>query len=138
MADLARLLCAFGHHAAAPGERWNHGYGFTRCRHCGRDLVRSLIDDWQVPPRGFRIAWRPVPLRLPAPPTTPAAPQAAPAPPQPIAVEPARPAAAARDFMDEPMPQPSRRPNPPRPAAFDDFMSDAPPPARSTGTNGRP
>lgn len=125
MGGYTRLLCAFGRHAAAPGETWNGGYGFTKCRHCGRDLVRSMLDGWQVPPRGLRVAWRAVEPLTAAAHVTPAAQITA-------------KFSAIGDFMDEAALYHARRPISPSPVAFDDFMSEAPAQARSTGTNGRP
>jgi len=122
MAGVARLLCVFGIHAAAPGETWNQGYGFARCRRCGRDLVRSLLDDWREPPRGFRIVWHPPAPTLPAAAARAAAPRAMP--------DKAGSAADDWDFMTEP--SPPRRTTSAHPASFDDFMSDEAPPDRST------
>jgi hypothetical protein len=59
MIDLSRPLCAVGGHLAEPGATWNHGYAFSRCRRCGREIVRSLFGRWRLPPRGFRVVWRP-------------------------------------------------------------------------------
>ena len=73
-----RLLCELGRHRAGPRPRWNEGYYFSRCKACGRDLVRTPFERWQVP-RGYRVVWSPHPpenrpaARLaPAPPWTPA------------------------------------------------------------------
>ncbi len=49
--------CIAGRHAAAPGEVRNQGFGFSRCRHCGLDMVRSNRE-WRIVPRGFRVVWR--------------------------------------------------------------------------------
>jgi hypothetical protein len=52
------LLCRWGRHAPEPDGLWNAGYCFTRCRRCGRDMVRSAFGEWHVP-RDYRIVWRP-------------------------------------------------------------------------------
>lgn len=54
---MKRFLCTLGNHAAAPGEVRNQGFAFSRCRCCGRDLVRSNRA-WRTVPRGFRVVWR--------------------------------------------------------------------------------
>ena len=51
------VRCIVGQHAAAPGEVHNQGFGFSKCRRCGRDMVRSM-HEWQIVPRGFRVVWR--------------------------------------------------------------------------------
>jgi hypothetical protein len=53
------LLCLAGKHAVRPGGVWNQGLNFSRCRRCGRDMVR-VEAKWQPAPRGFRIVWKPV------------------------------------------------------------------------------
>ncbi len=55
---MKRFLCTLGNHAAAPGEVRNQGFAFSRCRGCGRDLVRSNRA-WRTVPKGFRVVWRP-------------------------------------------------------------------------------
>jgi hypothetical protein len=51
------LLCRLGLHRAAPGEVWNRGWFFSRCRRCGADLVRTAAGKWHVP-KGRRIVWK--------------------------------------------------------------------------------
>ncbi|HEX8379430.1 MAG TPA: hypothetical protein VF619_02635 [Allosphingosinicella sp.] len=51
------LLCAFGGHEAGPGEVYNGGYYFARCRRCERDMIRSG-PAWQMVPSGHRVVWR--------------------------------------------------------------------------------
>lgn len=55
---IGRLLCRLGRHAPEPDGLWNAGYCFTRCRRCGRDMVRSAFGEWHVP-KGHRVVWRP-------------------------------------------------------------------------------
>lgn len=51
------MLCRLGGHEAAEGEVWNQGYYFSRCRRCGRDMIRAGAD-WQVVPEGHRVVWK--------------------------------------------------------------------------------
>jgi len=51
------LLCALGGHEAGPGEVYNGGYYFSRCRRCERDMIRSGAA-WQMVPAGHRVVWR--------------------------------------------------------------------------------
>ncbi|HEX2763249.1 MAG TPA: hypothetical protein VHM92_05315 [Allosphingosinicella sp.] len=51
------LLCALGGHEAAPGEVYNGGYYFARCRRCGEDMIRSGAA-WRMVPEGHRVVWR--------------------------------------------------------------------------------
>jgi hypothetical protein len=51
------LLCELGWHRADPLARWNHGYYFSKCGRCGRDLVRTAFAGWQVP-QGFKVVWQ--------------------------------------------------------------------------------
>lgn len=51
-----RARCIFGHAATGGGIR-NQGFQFSRCRNCGRDLVRSRRA-WRRVPTGFRVVWR--------------------------------------------------------------------------------
>jgi hypothetical protein len=51
------MLCRLGGHEAAAGEVWNAGYYFSRCRRCGRDMIRAGAD-WQVVPEGHRVVWK--------------------------------------------------------------------------------
>jgi hypothetical protein len=50
------LLCALGGHEAAPGEVYNGGYYFSRCRRCGDDMIRSGAA-WRMVPKGHRVVW---------------------------------------------------------------------------------
>ena len=52
------LLCAIGGHEAAPGEVYNSGYWFSRCRRCTRDMIRAG-GSWEIVPSGHRVVWRP-------------------------------------------------------------------------------
>jgi hypothetical protein len=51
------LLCALGGHEAGPGEVYNGGYYFSRCRRCRRDMIRCGAA-WQMVPGGHRVVWR--------------------------------------------------------------------------------
>lgn len=51
------LLCALGGHEAGPGEIYNGGYYFARCRRCERDMIRCGAA-WQMVPGGHRVVWR--------------------------------------------------------------------------------
>lgn len=52
-----RLHCIAGQHDVAPGEVCNQGFGFSHCRECGRDMIRSR-KEWRLVPSGFRVVWR--------------------------------------------------------------------------------
>jgi hypothetical protein len=52
-----RLSCILGRHDVAPKAVENQGFAFSRCRCCGRDMVRSRRD-WTPVPKGFRVVWR--------------------------------------------------------------------------------
>lgn len=49
--------CTAGKHDAAPNAIRNQGFEFSRCRRCGRDLIRSNAK-WAPVPAGFRVVWR--------------------------------------------------------------------------------
>jgi hypothetical protein len=51
------LLCALGGHEAGPGEVYNGGYYFSRCRRCERDMIRCG-PAWRMVPEGHRVVWR--------------------------------------------------------------------------------
>src|SRR3954471_18987697 len=51
------LLCTLGGHEAGPGEVYNGGYYFSRCRRCRRDMIRCGAA-WQMVPGGHRVVWR--------------------------------------------------------------------------------
>jgi hypothetical protein len=51
------LLCALGGHEAGPGEVYNGGYYFARCRRCRRDMIRCGAA-WRMVPDGHRVVWR--------------------------------------------------------------------------------
>ncbi|MBV8688368.1 MAG: hypothetical protein JOZ90_15775 [Alphaproteobacteria bacterium] len=51
------ILCAIGGHEAGAGEVYNCGYWFSRCRRCGRDMIRSGAS-WDLVPDGHRVVWR--------------------------------------------------------------------------------
>jgi hypothetical protein len=54
---MMRLHCIAGRHQAARGEVRNQGFGFSRCRGCGCDMVRSRRA-WRTVPAGFRVVWK--------------------------------------------------------------------------------
>lgn len=49
--------CTAGKHDAALNAIRNQGFEFSRCRRCGRDLIRSNAK-WTTVPAGFRVVWR--------------------------------------------------------------------------------
>lgn len=51
------LRCRLGWHTPESDGVWNHGYAFTRCKRCKRDMVRSLFGEWHMP-KGVRVVWR--------------------------------------------------------------------------------
>ncbi|MBV9932141.1 MAG: hypothetical protein JO013_14525 [Alphaproteobacteria bacterium] len=51
------LMCAIGCHEAAPREVYNCGYHFSRCRRCGRDMIRAGAA-WSLVPQGHRVVWK--------------------------------------------------------------------------------
>lgn len=51
------LLCIIGVHEPGGDEIWHSGYGFAHCRRCRREIVRSLLSDWQRPGSGMRVVW---------------------------------------------------------------------------------
>lgn len=51
------LLCALGGHEAGPGEVYNGGYYFARCRRCRSDMIRCGAA-WRMVPDGHRVVWR--------------------------------------------------------------------------------
>jgi hypothetical protein len=51
------LICAIGCHEAAPREVYNCGYHFSRCRRCGRDMIRAGAA-WSMVPAGHRVVWK--------------------------------------------------------------------------------
>jgi hypothetical protein len=54
-------LCSLLTHAASPHMVRNQGFDFSKCRRCGRDMIRSVeprATKWRVVPAGFRIIWR--------------------------------------------------------------------------------
>jgi hypothetical protein len=50
------LLCALGGHEAGPGEVYNGGYYFARCRRCRSDMIRCGAA-WRMVPDGHRVVW---------------------------------------------------------------------------------
>ncbi len=38
---------------------WNAGYWFSSCKRCGCVLVRRGGGRWRVPPKGYRVVWKP-------------------------------------------------------------------------------
>ena len=51
------LMCAIGCHEAAPREVYNCGYHFSRCRRCGRDMIRAGAA-WSLVPQGHKVVWK--------------------------------------------------------------------------------
>jgi len=51
------MLCGLGGHEAAAAETYNSGYYFSRCRRCGRDMIRSGAA-WRDVPGGHRVVWK--------------------------------------------------------------------------------
>lgn len=71
-----RMLCLLAGHKPVPSEIWNHGYYFSRCQCCDRELIgRGGI--WRTVPRGYRIVWRPCTERMNWTPWAPPAPDCA-------------------------------------------------------------
>ena len=55
------LPCRLSIHAAAPRAFRNQGFEFSKCRRCGRDMIRSAESQkttWQTVPAGFRVDWK--------------------------------------------------------------------------------
>lgn len=56
-----RFLCRVLTHRIAPHISHNQGFAFSRCRRCGRDMIRSSASqessDWRNVPAGFRVVW---------------------------------------------------------------------------------
>jgi hypothetical protein len=52
-----RFDCLFGQHKPVLPAARNQGFQFSRCRGCGRDMVRSGRS-WRRVPKGFRVVWR--------------------------------------------------------------------------------
>ena len=53
------IRCRIGGHRAAPRQVYNSGFYFSACARCGRDLVRAPRGEWQAPPAGHRVTWKP-------------------------------------------------------------------------------
>jgi hypothetical protein len=54
------ILCRLGRHdRKSEPPVWNNGYWFSNCARCGRDLVRRGGGRWRVPPKGYRVIWKP-------------------------------------------------------------------------------
>jgi hypothetical protein len=51
------ILCAVGGHEAGAAEVYNGGYYFSRCKRCGRDMIRCGAA-WQMIPEGHRVVWK--------------------------------------------------------------------------------
>lgn len=112
------LTCELGWHSPDPLARWNHGYYFSKCTRCGRDLVRTAYSGWKVP-KGVRVVWQAEPPAgwqsadlVPATSTAEAAPDAE-----------AAPAAA----LQEPEPLAAPAPPPEEPEAETIAAPSAPP-----------
>lgn len=51
-------LCRLRLHRPGAEMIWNDGYHFTRCAHCGAELVRVAGRWWQTP-HGHVVTWKP-------------------------------------------------------------------------------
>jgi hypothetical protein len=51
------ITCLLGGHNAFPSSVRNQGFMFSRCRCCGRDMIRSR-GAWKRVPKGLRVVWR--------------------------------------------------------------------------------
>jgi hypothetical protein len=51
------LMCRIRGHAAEEQQTWNEGYFFSRCRRCGRNLIRTS-GGWLPTPSRYQVAWR--------------------------------------------------------------------------------
>lgn len=51
------ILCAITGHEADRREVYNSGFHFSRCRRCGRDMIRAG-GEWRMVPGGHRVAWK--------------------------------------------------------------------------------
>jgi hypothetical protein len=51
------ITCLLGGHNAFPSSVRNQGFTFSRCRCCGRDMIRSR-GAWKRVPKGFRVVWQ--------------------------------------------------------------------------------
>lgn len=56
---IRQMLCRWGYHRADPAALWNGGIGFSRCLHCGAELVQRPGAGWAQVPRGYAVVWRP-------------------------------------------------------------------------------
>jgi hypothetical protein len=52
------LACLLRKHQPASGEVWNHGFFFSKCSGCGKQLVRRRCSRWEEVPKGFKVVWR--------------------------------------------------------------------------------
>jgi hypothetical protein len=52
-----RIICHLAGHEADRGQAYNGGFHFSRCRRCGRDMIRSS-GEWRMVPDGHRVAWK--------------------------------------------------------------------------------
>jgi hypothetical protein len=61
MGNIMTLLCRVLAHRIALPVSDNQGFAFSRCRRCGRDMIRSggsqKSSDWRKVPAGFRVVW---------------------------------------------------------------------------------
>lgn len=60
-AAVSGLICRLRTHAVGQRAVYNQGFGFSTCRRCGCDMIRSdsypAPTDWKAVPRGFKIIW---------------------------------------------------------------------------------
>ena len=57
-ASFGSLACLLKKHQPAAGEIWNHGFFFSKCSGCGKQLVRRRCSRWEEVPKGFKVVWR--------------------------------------------------------------------------------
>ena len=43
-----QMICNIGLHRADPFPRWSDGFYFSKCRRCGKDVVRTGHEGWKV------------------------------------------------------------------------------------------
>lgn len=51
------IRCIVRSHTSRDYGVWNEGYCFSRCSHCGCDLIRNS-GSWRELPTGFKVVWR--------------------------------------------------------------------------------
>jgi hypothetical protein len=57
------LFCQLLNHTPVSDTQINQGFAFSRCRRCGRDMIRSVegrpATEWKTVPSGFRVVREP-------------------------------------------------------------------------------